>query len=74
MNIFSKSKKHCNDANESYFKHMSVALKISINLLLASLMAFTHSIIPAMFEKSASNKIKYLNNYLQEKKRNDDES
>ena len=74
MNIFSKSKKHCDNANESYFKHMTVAINISFNLLITSLMALIHSIIPALFEKSASNRIKALNNYLQEKKRIDDES
>ena len=36
MNIFTKSKKHCDNANESYFKHMIVALGVSFNLLKAS--------------------------------------
>ena len=51
MNIFIKSKKHCNNANESYFKHMFVALGVSFSLLKASLMAATHALIPALFEK-----------------------
>ena len=57
MNIFIKSKKHCDNANESYFKHMFVALVVSFNLLKASLMAAMHSVIPALFEKGASKKI-----------------
>ena len=57
MNFFLKSKKHCDDTNETYFQHMFVALKISFKLLKASLMALIHSIIPALFEKGASNKI-----------------
>ena len=69
MKIITKSKKHCNDANESYLKHMSVAIKISFNLLLASLMAFIHSLIPALFEKGASKKIINLHNYLEAKNR-----
>ena len=60
MNIFYKSKEHCDNAKETYFQHMLVAIKISSSLLLASLMGFIHSIIPALFEKSASNKITNL--------------
>ena len=71
MNIFIKSKKHCNNANESYFKHMFVALGVSFSLLKASLMAAIHSLIPALFEKGASKKIIELYEYLQFKKRMD---
>ena len=74
MNIFSKSKKHCDKANETYLQHMMIAIKISFSLLLASLMGFIHSLIPALFEKNASNRIINLYNYLQEKKRVDDEN
>ena len=71
MNIFIKSKKHCDNANESYFKHMFVALDVSFSLLKASLMAVIHSLIPALFEKGASKKIIELYEYLQFKKRMD---
>ena len=50
MNLIDDSKKHCSDANENYFQHMAVAQKISFELLKASLMAFLHSIIPALFQ------------------------
>ena len=49
MNLIDDSKKHCSDANENYFQHMAVAQKISFELLKASLMAFLHSIVPALF-------------------------
>ena len=71
MNIFIKSKKHCDNANECYFKHMFVALGVSFSLLKASLMAAIHSLIPALFEKGASKKIIELYEYLQFKKRMD---
>ena len=71
MNIFIKSKKHCDNANESYFKHMFVAIGIFFSLLKASLMAATHSLIPALFEKGASKKIIELYEYLEFKKRMD---
>jgi len=71
MNIFIKSKKHCDNANESYFKHLFVAFGVSFSLLKASLMAAIHSVIPALFEKGASKKIIELYEYLQFKKRMD---
>ena len=74
MNIFTKSKKHCDEANENYFRHMFVALKISFALFRACLMAFVHSIIRAFFEKGASSKIINLYNYLNSKKRINDEN
>ena len=74
MNIIVKSKKHCNQVNENYLKHMNVAVKISFSLFIASIMALIHAFIPALFEKSASNKIIKMYNYLQEKKRIEDEN
>ncbi|MBO6470506.1 MAG: hypothetical protein HVK41_05755 [Pelagibacteraceae bacterium] len=71
MNIFIKSKKHYDKANESYFKHMIFALVVSFNLLKTSLMAAIHSVIPALFEKGASKKIIELYEYLKLKKRID---
>ena len=71
MNIFIKSKKHCDNANESYFKHMFVAIGISFSLLKASLMAAIFFLIPALFEKGASKKIIELYEYLEFKKRMD---
>jgi len=71
MNIFTKSKKHCDNAMESYIKYLIVALDVSFSLLKASLMAAIHSVIPALFEKGASKKIIELYEYLQFKKRMD---
>ena len=45
------SKKHLKDAEENYLQHMSAALKISSQLLIASLHAFFHSIIPALLSR-----------------------
>ena len=62
------SKKHLRDAEENYFQHMGAALKISSQLLIASLQAFFHSIIPALFTKSASSKIKELSLFIENRK------
>ena len=63
------SKKHLKDTKENYLQHMVAALKISNQLLIASLQAFFHSIIPALFTKSASSKINELYLFIQNRKK-----
>ena len=63
------SKRHLKDVEENYLQHMGTALKISSGLLIASLQAFFHSIIPAIFSKSASSKIKKLYFFIENKKK-----
>jgi hypothetical protein len=67
--MIKNSKKHLRDARESYLEHMRAALKISSQLLIASLQAFFHSIIPALFTKSASSKIKVLHLFIENRKK-----
>tara|TARA_Y100000590_G_scaffold420824_1_gene523939 strand:- start:288 stop:539 length:252 start_codon:yes stop_codon:yes gene_type:complete len=69
--VISKSKEHYESANETYLEHMKVAIKISFELFLASMMACIHAIIPAIFQKGASGTIIKLYEYLQSKKRVD---
>ena len=69
--IISKSREHYKSANETYFEHMRVAIKVSFELLSASFMASVHAIIPAIFQKGASTKILKLYDFLQSKKRID---
>ena len=67
--MIKNSKKHLSDADENYLQHMGAALKISSQLLIASLQALFHSIIPALFTKSASSKIKELYLYIEQRKK-----
>ena len=67
--MIKNSKKHLRDAEENYFQHMGAALKISLQLFIASLQAFFHSIIPALFTKSASSKIKELYLFIENRKK-----
>ena len=69
MKLISKSKKHCENVEENYFQHMRVAQRISFELFTASIMAFIHSLIPALFQKNASKKIISLHDYLEKKMR-----
>ena len=67
--MIKNSKKNLRDARESYLEHMRAALKISSQLLIASLQAFFHSILPALFTKSASSKIKVLHLFIENRKK-----
>jgi len=69
--MIKNSKNHLKDAGESYMQHMGAALKVSSQLLIASLQAFFHSMIPALFTKSASTKIKELYLFIKNRKKND---
>ena len=67
--MIKNSKQHLTDADEKYLQHMGAALKISSQLMIASLQAFFHSIIPAIFSKSASSKIKELYFFIENRKK-----
>ena len=68
--MIKNSKNHLKDAEENYIQHMGASLKISSQLQIASLQAFFHSIIPALFTKNASTKIKELYLFIENRKKN----
>ena len=68
--MIKKSQKHLEKANESYFEHMVIALKISFELLIGSLMAFMHALLPSVFTSSTSNKIKKLYSFIESRNKN----
>ena len=47
-----KSKKHLNEVNETYLKHMAVNFKIGSAMLTAGIKFLVHGIIPAFFKNS----------------------
>jgi hypothetical protein len=61
---------HPRKAGESYLAHLRVALGISVSLLMASLAALIHALVPALFEKTASLTVHALNDRLSARKRN----
>ena len=48
-------------------KYMFVAFKVSYNMLYGSLLALIHGLIPALFQTSASIKIKELYEFINKK-------
>ena len=68
--MIKKSKEHLNLANENYFQHMRFALNISFKLIVAAIMAFMHAFLPLVFTKSASNRIKKLYSFAENRNKN----
>ena len=62
--MIKKSKQHLYSVNESYFKHMKVAVKVCLNMILGGLMALIHGLIPSIFQTNASNKIRELYEFI----------
>jgi Family of unknown function (DUF6356) len=51
---------HPEALNETYFQHLRHAMSYAGRLLAASFCAFTHALLPFLFEKTASNTIKTM--------------
>ena len=62
--MIKKSQEHLKRINESYSEHMSVAFKVGSKMITGGLMALIHGLIPAIFERNASNGIKELYNFI----------
>ena len=58
--MIKKSKEHLDLANETYFQHFKVAFNVSRLMIVGGFQAIIHAICPALFETSASDKIKKL--------------
>ncbi len=54
------SKDHLKKTNETYIKHLIVACKIGISMIIGGFQAIFHALIPGILTKSASDKIKKL--------------
>ena len=68
--MLNASKNHLKEANENYFLHILVALKIAINLIIAGIKALIHAFVPGLFTRSASNKISELYLFMQKRGEN----
>jgi len=61
------SKEHLNDANETYVQHFKTAVKIGFIMILGGFQAVFHAIIPGILKKSASDKIKKLHEFVEDR-------
>ena len=51
---------HPRQINETYFEHGQFALSYALKLLLASMAAMFHALVPSLFEKTASTMVAEL--------------
>ena len=68
--MIKKSQQHLEKVNEHYFEHMTVALRISFQLLIGAVIAFMHGLIPSLFTTSVSDKIKKLYSFIENRNKN----
>ena len=66
--MIKKSQEHLNSVNESYSEHMRVAFKVGSKMITSGFMDLIHGLIPAIFQRNASNGIKELYNFINQKK------
>jgi len=66
--MIKKSQEHLNSVNESYAEHMSVAFKVGSKMIASGFMALIHGLISVIFERNASNRIKELYNFINQKR------
>lgn len=59
MSIFTK---HPNDIGETYIRHCFQALRYSFTFLFLFVIAFIHAIFPFLFQQTASDILRELNN------------
>ena len=62
--MFDDSKKHLNEAGESYTQHLMFASSIAAKMLIAGIQCFLHALVPSIFKTSGSNTIKELYNKI----------
>lgn len=60
--MFSSSKRHLAEVQETYFEHQKVAFRYAMNCFAAAVMALVHGIIPGLFQTSASDLVKRMAN------------
>jgi len=66
--MIKKSQENLNSVNESYAEHMSVAFKVGSKMISGGFIALIHGLIPAIFERNPSNRIKELYNFINQKR------
>jgi hypothetical protein len=64
MPMIRSSKRHLEDASESYFEHMRVAFSIALGLARASLACTIHAMIPGLCTRSASRQVASIHSRL----------
>ena len=60
--------KHPHKVGETYFEHMSVAMKYMFKLQLLSIIIYIHAMLPFLFETYVSDEIEKINKEMQQRR------
>ncbi len=63
------SKKHLEEAKETYLEHMKNALKVSFGMIGGGFKGFIHALAPCLFVTAVSDRIKKLYQFIQNRDR-----
>ena len=65
--MIGRSSKHLRETKETYFEHMKNAFKISFAMIGGGFKGVVHALVPGLFTTAASDKIKNLHTYIEER-------
>ena len=65
--MIDSSKKHLEEAKETYFEHMRNAFKISFGMIGSGFKGLVHAFVPALFITAASDRIKKLYKFIEDR-------
>ena len=65
--MINESKEHLKEAKETYFEHMKNAFKVSFGMIEGGLKGAIHALIPGLFITAASDKIKKLHIFIEDR-------
>ena len=65
--MINESKEHLKEAKETYFEHMKNAFKVSFGMIEGGLKGAIHAFIPGLFTTTASNRIKKLYKFIEDR-------
>ena len=74
VGIVKASCDHMDSVNETYLEHMRFAGLFGFRLLGAAFAAFAHAIVPAWFEKTASNMVRSMYGQINHRGKQDDQA
>jgi len=71
--LIDESKKHLEEAKETYLEHMGNAFKISFEMIGDGLKGAVHALVPGLFTTAASDRIRKLYQFIQDRDRKKEE-
>ena len=59
---------HLDEAGETYFEHMGIALRIGMRMVAGGLACLVHALMPFLFVRTGSNTIQQLSAFTEQRR------